>query len=514
MIWQPSHPAYRTLLAAFLDEVAPVYVVGGAVRDHLMQRAAPLTDLDLVVDQPALPTARRVADRLGWSFFPLDEAFDVARLVFTSSTPPLVCDVARMRGLSIEEDLQARDYTVNAMAFSLDRQHPVTLVDAVGGQQDLRDGRLRRVTAASLAEDSVRLLRSVRLMAQLDLTLDEETRLQVLRLASSVKLCSPERVRDELWKMLKSDRAAWAIDQLRQLGLLIYVLPEVAGAEGIEQSYPHHADVYHHILETVDRACQLRNWISGSASSTLEALDVDVAAMLEPWRFRLREHFMQAMAADRLRLDWLIWHALLHDVGKPAERTAEVQPNGAVRYRFIDHETTGARLAVARLNRLRFGRQEVALAQAVVAGHMRPHLLDASFAQRSISRRARYRFFRDVGGRQFVDPAGVDTVLLTVADHQAIYREEMPYRSTYLAHMAELLDFAYAETGLDETAQRPLVDGHTLMTNLDLLPGPQVGELLERLREAQAAGEVSSPAQALDLATSWLRGSPQVVLDA
>jgi len=164
----------------------------------------------------------------------------------------------------------------------------------------------------------------------------------------------------------------------------------------------------------------------------------------------------------------------------------------------------GAELAAARISAMRFSRFESTLAETVVAAHMRPHHLHASFENEPVSRRAIYRFFRDTGGRQAGPAAGVATILLALADYQAIYPASPPPAwSAYLHHMAELLAFAYAAPGGDPLP-KPLLDGHDLMRHLHLKPGRQVGELLELLREAQAAGEVSTPAEALHLAAGWL----------
>ncbi len=319
MIWQPAHPAFDALLRAFYQQTdpvtAPVYVVGGAVRDALLAEVQPqqqrtvdlaknLTDLDLALAQPAIPTARRVADALGWAFYPLDEARDVARLVFHPSGNPegeaLVCDVARLRGDSIEADLLARDFTINAMAFKLgapggggrhlksgapsgggrhlksgapsgggrastrsQKGWQVELLDTRGGRQDLADGVVRRASSFSLAEDPLRLLRGVRMMAQLGFAIEAETRTQIERMTSTVRLCSAERVRDELWKMLATPRPDWPLAEMHSLGLLRVVLPEVVELDGVVQSFPHHFDVYRHTLRTVHQAARLREWIRG-----------------------------------------------------------------------------------------------------------------------------------------------------------------------------------------------------------------------------------------------------------
>jgi putative nucleotidyltransferase with HDIG domain len=477
-------------------------------------------DMDVVVEHSALQVARQVADRLGWAFYPMDPERDVARLIFTASTPPLVCDVAAMRGGTIDRDLRARDFTVNALAVEWQGRAATELVDVTGGVQDLARKQLRRVAPSSLAEDPVRLLRAVRFAVQLGFTIEEETELQMLRMSDTVSLAGAERVHDELWKILQLEGPETAIDLLRRYGLLAYVLPEVAALEDVAQSPPHVLDVYRHTLQTVAFAKQLCNWLrdepQGSTTPRTPASRAWQAA-LGPWRFHLKQHFLQGMAADHLRLDWLVWHALLHDIGKPQTRTFEATEQGGGRYRFLGHDRTGADLARARLEALRFSRQEILLAEEVVAAHMRPHHLHASFGTEPISRRACYRFFRDAGrqggkesgGRGFDVLPGVDVLLLAVADYQATYLAEVkseimpPDWDGYLHHVSQLLEYVFDGGGLEQV-RRPLVDGHTLMRYFSLRPGREVGSLLERLQEAQAAGEIRSADEALALAATWV----------
>jgi len=506
MNWKPQHPAFGALLSAFLQQGVPLYVVGGVVRDYLLGQQGKVTDLDLVVEHSAIPLARQVADRLGWAFYPLDEARDVARLVFTANIgEPLVCDVARQRGESIEHDLLLRDFTINALAFAVKRPGQVELVDSCQGQADIKARLVRRVSAASLADDPVRLLRAIRFAVALNFVLDEQTRLQIKRMCSTVALASAERVRDELWKMLATDEPARAIQELQSVGLLTYVLPEVANLDGVAQSYPHHEDVYQHSLRVTQQAAQLRNWLLGKQVAAIDPSTRLWQELLAPRISQLRYHFKLSMAAGRLRAEWLVWHGLLHDIGKPTTRTVERRPDDHVRYRFLEHERIGAELAENRLNRLRFSRQESTLVRTVVENHMRPHLLAAAFIGKPISRRACYRFYRHTDNRQIEQPIAVDTLLLAIADYQSTYREIPPPNwPGYLQHINELLAFALDADGMAATQQSPLVDGHMLMQQLGLTPGRQVGQLLERLMEAQAAGEIGTKEEAMKLASSWL----------
>ncbi len=512
IVWSPRHSALQSLLNALSAATAPVYVVGGVVRDHLLDIRKSTNDMDVVVEHSALLVARQVADKLGWAFYPMDPERDVARLVFTATTPPLVCDIAAMRGGTIERDLRARDFTINALAVRWAGRTAVEIVDVTGGQRDLEQRILRRVSPSSLAEDPVRLLRAVRFAIQLGFAVEEQTELQILRMADTIRLAGTERVRDELWKTLQSEQPAAAVEMLRRYGLLPYVLPEVAGTVDVAQSAPHVFDVYRHTLAAVTFARQLRDWLGGEdlppATSTMQAWQT----ALLPWRFRLREHFMQAITADHLRIDRLVWHALLHDVGKPQTRTVEEtierdekgSETRCERLRFFGHDELGAAMTRIRLEALRFSRQEAQLGEVVVAAHMRPHHLHASFGERALSRRACFRFFRDAGGRSFDVLPGVDVVMLALADYQATSMADPPPDwEGYLRHMVQLVEFAFHVEGLQQV-RRPLVDGHTLMRYFNLQPGREVGSLLERLQEAQAAGEIANADEALALAATWV----------
>ncbi len=502
--WTPAHPAFAALLNALAAETDPLYAVGGVVRDALLGRAAGQSDLDVLVTRGANDVARRVADRLGWLYYALDAERDVARLIFTAGKTPLVCDIAAMRGGDLTADLQARDFTVNAMALRWQRGGAAELVDLAGGVGDLAARQLRRVTPWGLAEDPVRLLRAVRLAVQLDFTIEEETLLQILRISDTVRLASPERVRDELWKLLTSAAPDRAIDLLRTYNLLRPLLPEIADLEGVEQSTPHDADVYQHTLRTVRHALHLRDWLKGDATLDATPAGAELAVAFRPHLPRLRQMLLSTTAAERQMADWLVWFALWHDVGKPATRSIDRFPDGAVRYRFLGHEEIGARATVRRLESLKFSRYEITLAQNVILGHMRPHLLHASFGADPISRRARYRFFRASEDRTAEAMAGIDTVLLALADYQAIFAASPPPAwPDYVRHMVELVEYGLAPDGLQEVRQ-PLVDGHTLMAYFDLRPGRQVGALLEQLREAQAAGEIATSEEGLALAAQLL----------
>ena len=492
-------PEFEAVQMALLAQREPIYVVGGAVRDALLGRKAGVTDLDLALATPVLPVARRVADRLGWAYYPLDAERDVARIVLNrADAPPLVCDLAALRG-ELADDLALRDFTVNALALEMRPDQPPRLIDLCGGVADLDARRIRAVGRESLAADPVRMLRAVRFAGQLNFAIEAETERQIHQLAAQVTDASAERQRDELWKILALPHPGDALAELHRLGLLAYVLPEAAATDHIRQSPPHHLDVFGHTVQVMNYAAALRDWLTRQTDSLPDA---DLQDALSPWRGKLATHFAEELSAGHSRAGWLAWHALFHDTGKPAAFSEEVEETGERRIRFFGHEDVSATIAAERSDALRFSRREVQVAQAVAAAHMRPHHLSDAFPDGHISRRACYRFLRATASGEKGDRTGLDVLLLALADRQAPGKARGGGWDEYLNGITGIIDFAFAPN--TAVAGNTLVDGNTLMRLLDLAPGRMVGFLLESIAEAQAAGEVTSEDEALALAAELL----------
>jgi hypothetical protein len=186
--------------------------------------------------------------------------------------------------------------------------------------------------------------------------------------------------------------------------------------------------------------------------------------------------------------------ALLHDVGKPGVRT--VDEEGKIR--FLGHEMAGSKIAGQVLQRLRFSAAETRLAETIVRNHMRPLTLAA---QGPVSTRAVYRFFRDAGD------AGVDILLLALADNLATYSSKIEESGwqRLLDLVTRMLAFYWDWEG--GRAQEPsLISGRDLISGIGLEPGPQIGRLLEAVREAQAVGEVRTRDEAMELVRSLIEG--------
>ena len=471
-----------------------VWLVGGAVRDGM--RGRPAHDWDLAVEHDAIALARATANRLQGAVYVLDAEHDTARVI-VGGVP---IDFAGLRGHTLAADLIARDFTINALAIDLDQ--PEQVIDVVNGLADVEAGLIRAIGEHSLTDDPIRLLRAVRQSAALAFVIDPQTARWIAQHAALIETASAERVRDELIKTLGQPGLADNLLALEAFGLLARVLPEVTALRGVEQSWPHHWDVFEHTRRVIDALELLgTHWLGfDQADDTASGREVipafgwdDVLFTLAQFADSLRAHLqVYQINADRSIWNTLKWTALLHDIGKPATRA--VAADGRVR--FFGHEDVGAKLAAARLQALKFSGDEINRVTGIIGGHMRPHLL----AEAGVSRRAIYRFFRDT------QDYGVDILLLSLADHLATHGPDLD-QARWVARLGFVSDMltAYFVQRDEIVRPPPLIDGHDLMRALSLTPGKPIGVLLEAIREGQAAGEITTKAEALTLARSLMR---------
>lgn len=474
----------RPLLAA---QKTPVYLVGGAVRDALLGRSS--DDLDFVVPERAIGLAFRVGDALSLPAYALDRDRDTGRVVVPehlSGGRKTTLDFARYRAANLEGDLRARDFTINAMALPVAGTRAADILDPLGGRADLEAGLVRQTYARALHDDPVRTLRAIRMAIVLGFQLVPETVEAIRAAAPRIQEVSPERVRDELLKLLDGREPDRALQMMHDLALLPAVLPEIAALEKVEQSAPHHEDVLAHTISTVRRLVALEDALF-RASETSPPLDA-ARQRLAPYAGRLRAHFARRVDGELTGQLLLRLGALFHDSGKAETQRRDDEG----RIRFFGHGEVGARLATGRLRALRLSKEAVQHVQTVVATHMRPLLLSR---EDTVSRRAIFRFFRAAGS------AGLDVGLLSLADHLATYGGAGDEGSW--EHMLDVVAGLYRhyfESYEETIAPRPLVDGNELMTVLGIEPGPEVGRLLDLLEEAQAAGEIATAEEALALA--------------
>ncbi|MEA3345261.1 MAG: hypothetical protein U9Q78_03315 [Chloroflexota bacterium] len=426
--------ALTTQAVAWLTaNTSNVYLVGGYIRDWLLGRES--HDVDFAVAQDSLSLARRLADHLGGYFVPLDRRRGIARVVCYEGEQVIHLDLTRLQGQDLAQDLRRRDFTVNAIALQLGRKKP-HLIDPHRGREDVKRHLIRAVTPDAFADDPLRLLRAVRLAAELDFSIESQTEELLRRDSSLIELSAAERIRYELVKILRTPQAPRWTRFLVDTGLLAPILPQLEP----------------HLDPAVEAFEGIHQLITALKEENLRGL---ILLVLGSFAEDLLKHLAQPTNGERCREDVLRMGALLSPL-----------PPDEVRMALLE---------------LRFSGYEARCGRDITAHWLKLHQLQSP----EIPRRAIYHFFREAGD------AGVEALLLALA------REDEDRRRGQLAKIATRLLEAYFHHYQEIIAPQLLLDGHAVMSELGLETGPKVGELLAALREAQAAGEVRTREEAL-----------------
>ncbi|WP_026647627.1 CCA tRNA nucleotidyltransferase [Bifidobacterium minimum] len=328
-------------------------------------------------------------------------------------------------GRSLEGDLSRRDFTVNAMAL---RVPDLTFVDPFHGASDLANGVLRTPIdpRRSFDDDPLRMMRAVRFVAQLGFHIEPETAEAITGMTDRISIVSAERVRDELVKMLLSDRPREGVEALTDSGLADVVFPEIPALKLEIDEHHRHKDVFGHTMVVLDRAVALETGDDGP----VPAPDLT------------------------LRLA-----ALMHDIGKPRTRRFE----GGGKVSFHHHDVVGAQMTRKRMKALRFDHHLIHDVSTLVELHLRFHgYVDEPWTDSAVR-----RYVRDAG------PLYERLNRLTRADTTTRNQRKARMFSAAMDDMESRVDALRHDENL--AAIRPELDGNEIMGVLGLAPGPVVG---------------------------------------
>jgi poly(A) polymerase len=460
-------PALRACREA-LNGAEDVWVVGGAVRQAALGRR--VVDVDLTVAGDAGAAAAAIARAAGGPMFQLSEEFATWRALAADGSWHV--DVVRLRGETLEDDLAARDFTVNAIAVPL-ADPAATPLDPTGGLADLESRVLRSVSERSFIDDPLRVLRGVRIAAEIPLEVDPGTAGLARAAAGRLAETAGERQLAELRLMLTGPDPVRGLDLLDELGATPVVLPEVDALRGVEQNPNHHLDVHGHTIEV------LRNLLE---------VEQDLDRFAGRCGPEVAELLAEPLADEFTRGGALRFGALVHDVGKPATRG---ERGGYVT--FIGHDRVGAEMVAGLCRRLKSSRRLERHLQGLTLHHLRLGFL---VHDRPLPPRRTYEYLRDT------DPVAADVTLLSVADRLAA-RGEGPIAGPEMVQ-------AHLELGREMLAAalewrragppRSPIPGDELAAELGIEPGPELGRLLGEVEAAVYAGEVESRDDAVALA--------------
>ena len=432
-----------------------LFLVGGAVRDALLGRST--DDIDVAVAGDAIAVARFVTDALDADIYIMDRERDVARVFVKRGTRVVTIDFAKFRGATLDDDLRARDFTLNAMAADLPG-NPIALIDPLEGAADLGKKVLRRCSPLSIANDPIRALRAVRLSVQFDLKIHPDTGTDIRRHACALSEISRERVRDEFFTLLRLERAARGLRVLAHMGLLRQILP--VDADKLEVT-----------LSVVERMAAILSAISSRRTDdTAAAFDLGMLIMqLDRYRAKLQAHLAQAYGNGREHTELLVLAATIHALDSGDE----------------DRGFASARQAAIVAKALVLTQDERRRLSLIVGNYKLIVECNAwSLADQ-------HRFWNRLGD------CGIDAILLAAAFMMGVERSGLR-QSEWLQFVdrATLLLDAFFNRYDEVVDPRPLLDGRDVQRLLNIGPGPPVGQMLAQLREAQAEGLVKSVSEA------------------
>ncbi|HQO01902.1 MAG TPA: CCA tRNA nucleotidyltransferase [Spirochaetota bacterium] len=423
----PPHyeKAIRSIVTTFSESGFECYLIGGSVRDLLM--GAPAYDFDFATNarpQQVMKLFKRVIPT-GIKHGTVSLLFndDATYEITTYRADGKYVDGRRPESISfsdtLEEDVMRRDFTINGLAYDVIKQE---LIDYVGGLDDI-DRRIIRTIGDSIdrfSEDGLRPYRACRFAAKLHFTIDSGTFDAIGKTLDVARLVSAERVRDELLKLLDADTPSVGFEYLRESGLLDLMIPELARCYGVVQNKYHMYDIYYHSIYSCDAAP------SGN-------------------------HIVRIAA-------------LLHDIGKVATRREGDDGD----YTFYNHEVIGSRIAKKILSRLRFSNEEISRITNLISNHMF-HYTDE---------------WTDGAVRRFMRKVGVENIddlfMVRFSDREGNgMRGGLPAPIGKLRRrMERVIEEENAITVKDLD-----IDGHVLMNEFSITPGPVIGKILNHLLE-------------------------------
>ena len=457
-------------LHKYTGDIPQLYLIGGTVRDMFLN--IPPKDIDLSC-RGARDFAYNLAAICNAAIVPMEKKPQTPcyRVVDREDINNYL-DIAEIRGETIYDDLQQRDFTINAIAIELNRDGSIAgTIDPLNGAQDISNRIIKAVRQDAFASDPLRIIRAFRFSATLNFDIEDLTLDHIRKNVELLILVSGERIFSELLLILGTTNSTQFIKQMDQFGILAVLFPEIRAMKGCSQNAFHHKDVWEHSLLVMENCEEDLNKLP----ALFEELSDEITGNLS------RDH---RFAVTKLA-------ALLHDIGKPACR--EIVPDTG-RITFHGHGEKGAGLMDDIAERLKMSGRDREFLKLLVSEHL--HL--RNLAKHGVKPATKMRWFRKM--KDDVIPS----IIVGMADVKSSLGPESSVqdRDNFLQWSHETIK-DYYETIKNRLERRDLITGRDLIT-LGMEPGPEMGRILEQIRCAQDTGEVNNSDEALAMARELL----------
>ena len=444
-----KNPIFRTIQIVSDDLNYPTYVVGGWVRDLLLNRKQTRTDIDFVCIGNGINLAEKIAEKLGKSAtFKVFKNFGTAMIHFNgedyefvgarkesyrnNSRKPIV------ENGTLEDDQKRRDFTINAISIQLNAKNYGQLIDPFNGIEDLKNKIIRTPLNPDItySDDPLRMMRAVRFATQLNFEIEEKSYQSIKGNAERLSIISQERITEELNKIISSNTPSKGFKMLFSTQLLHQFFPQMVKLQGVEFKGKHgHKDNFYHTIEVLDNICKNTNNL------------------------------------------WLRWAAILHDIAKPQTKKYE-DGHG---WTFHTHEFIGGKMVPKIFRKLKLPLNEkMRYVQKLVTLHLRPIVLAQEIVTDSAIRRLLYDAGDDIED------------LMTLCDADITSKNPNKVRKY-------LNNFQLVRKKLKEVEEKdsirnfqPPIDGLEIMQLFNIQAGREIGILKNAIKDAILDGEVKN----------------------
>ena len=426
------------------------YVVGGYVRDYYLRR--PSTDVDVVVVGSGIALAEALGRELrtkvsiyktfGTAMLRTRDGVEVEFVGARRESYTRDSRKPQVEAGTLEDDQRRRDFTINALAWSLSEEHFGALVDPFGGMEDMEDCLIRTPCDPDItfSDDPLRMMRAVRFAAQLGFTIDDETFEAICRNAERIHIVSRERIITELNKIVLSPVPSMGFMLLEKSGLLKLIFPELAALKGVERRGKHaHKDNFKHTLQVLDNV---------------------------------------ARRSDDL---WLRWAAVLHDIGKPQCKGYDPK----IGFTFHGHEVVGSKMVPAVFRRLKLPMNEhMKFVQKLVFLHLRPIILSEDLVTDSAVRRLLFEAGDDVEKLMLLCEADITSGIDEKVQRYLKNFELVRHKMKDLEERDRIRNF------------QPPITGEIIMQTYGIPPCQLIGEIKEQIKNAILDGVIPNEYEA------------------